>query len=59
MVCTSSKNVRYERGYAYALGSSSAYAMSSTECSDVRAKGFKINKGFPGQSDFDGLLPTK
>jgi hypothetical protein len=42
----------------YALGSSSAYADSSDKVY-LRAKRFRVNKGFLDKSDFDGLLPTK
>ena len=34
------------------------YAMSAPSVY-VRAKGFRINKGFLDKSDFEGLLPTK
>jgi len=35
------------------------YAMSADSKVYVRAKGFRINKGFLHKSDFEGLLPTK
>jgi len=47
-------------GYAYALGAGYAYAMGAgSEKVYVRAKGFRVNKGFLDKSNFDGLLPTK
>ena len=42
----------------YADGSNSVYAESADEVY-VRAKGFRIDKGFLDKSDFDALLPTK
>jgi hypothetical protein len=43
---------------AYAESSNSVYAMSA-DTVYVRAKGFRVNKGFLDKSNFEGLLPTK